>query len=385
MQPEGVLRADGVHVGGDARQRFYDSRGYGRPINGNEILVTYLEAAHLLFRGDLAAVSVDGDTLGFESFFVHAAGTVDRFAVRFLVYADLRDRGFYLSPTREGWPGDRHLDGEDADFVVYERGASPPDGPIAYRLRVVGERESIPVEGLAGTTLAIVDEESDLTYFEATAVDPDGSTRYDPPAELSGVLLEDRVMVWDAPEALYERGFYGRPLSGRASTLESAIQLSLLEAAFLAEHGALRLQEAVPVESDAQGEARGGDGDATDDAAVDGDRVDAAQAIRERGRDVEGSRFDGRLNVYADLRERSIVPKTGFKFGADFRTYLDVETVADLPHSEHLIRVLDPDHVFVPRELSLDVRLAGGVRKRMVFALTDASSINYLSVARLTP
>ena len=380
MQPEGTLRADGVHVGGDARQRFYDSRGYGRPLEGNEIVLTHLEAAHLLFRGDLSAVSVDGDTLGFEPFFVHAAAAVDRFAVRFLVYTDLRDRGFYLSPTREGWPGDRRLDGdgEDVDFVVYERGASPPDGALEHRIRVVGERESIPVEGLSGTTLAVVDEESDLTYFEAVAIDPDGDTRYDPPDDLAGVLLEDRVLAWDVPGDLYERGFYGRPLSGRASTLEGAIQLSLLEAAFLAERGSLRLDRALPLDA-ASSDAR------TDDDGSVLAPVDAAEAIRERGRAVEGDRFDRRLRVYTDLRDRSIVPKTGFKFGADFRTYLEVETVTDLPHSEHLVRVLEPDHVFVPRELSLDVRLAGGVRKRMVFAPTGSNSIDYLSVARLTP
>ncbi|QHS17900.1 tRNA-intron lyase [haloarchaeon 3A1-DGR] len=396
MQPDGELRGDGVHVGGDARQRFYDSGGYGRPLGGNAISLTPLEAAHLLFRGDLGAVTVGGEALGFEAFFVHAAAAGDRFAVRFLVYSDLRDRGFYLSPTREGWPGHNRLAGTNADFIVYERGASPPDGDVAHRLRVVGERESIPAAEIDGTTLAIVDEESDLTYFETRTADPTGETDYGPPTDLPGVLLEDRVVVWDAPTDLYDRGFYGRPLSGRAATIDGALQLSLLEAAFLAERGALRLDETLAL-AGAAGDAERSDGvgtDGTGGGASGADEADdegsddaegAADAIRRRGRAVEGDRFDRRLRVYADLRERAIVPKTGFKFGADFRTYLDVETVEDLPHSEHLVRVIEPDHAFVPRELSLDVRLAGGVRKRMVFALTDASSIDYRSVARITP
>jgi len=40
------------------------------------------------------------------------------FGARFLVYADLRDRGFYLAPDREPWwhdPG-------DGDFVVFPAG-----------------------------------------------------------------------------------------------------------------------------------------------------------------------------------------------------------------------------------------------------------------------
>ncbi|MEF8781372.1 MAG: tRNA-intron lyase [Haloferacaceae archaeon] len=365
MEIQGTLRGEEVRVGADARQRFHDSRGYGRALEGNEIALTRVEAAHLLFRGDLDAVVVDGDPLGFRRFFVDGAGAVERFALRFLVYADLRERGFYLSPVRERWPGNAAVDADSPgriDFAVYERGDGPPDGSVAHRVRVVGERERIPADELSGV-LAVIDEESDLTYFEATTPSMDGSTTYDPPAGLEGVLLEDRVVVWDAPPALYDRGFYGRPLSGRTGPVEDAIQLSLLEAASLASDGALSLS-----------------------AVVGGSRRDRAErTITERGRAVEGERFDRRLLAYRRLREAGLVPKTGFKFGADFRTYAHVESVDELPHSETLVRVITPSHVFDPRELSLDVRLAGGVRKRMVFALTDGNTVEYRSVARLTP
>ncbi|PSP42766.1 endonuclease, partial [Halobacteriales archaeon QH_6_64_20] len=85
------------------------------------------------------------------------------------------------------------------------------------------------------------------------------------------------------------------------------------------------------------------------------------------------------------------VPKTGFKFGADFRTYDHVESVDSLGHSERLVRVVPAEHVFSPRDLALDVRLAGGVRKEMVFGLVGSSErkgkhgIEWLSVTRLTP
>jgi tRNA-intron endonuclease len=108
--------------------------------------------------------------------------------------------------------------------------------------------------------------------------------------------------------------------------------------------------------------------------------------VRERGREVEGERFDRRLTVYTALRERGVVPKTGYKFGADFRTYADVASVDDLGHSELLVRVHPADHVFEPRDLALDVRLAHGVRKTMVFALVaDDGGIDWWSLERLTP
>ena len=353
----GQLRDGRVEIAGNARQQFYDARGYGTPAGGNSIDVSRVEAAHLLFRGDIESIlDSDGDRLDFEAFFVASASAVDRFALRFLVYAELRDRGFYLSPARDGWPGD---DGSDwTDLIVYPRGTKPGEGPPAHRIVVLGERASIPAEKLGEVTLAVVDEESEITYLETGKPDFDGGTTYQPPDSVTGSLIDDRVVVWDAPEEFFEHGFYGQRLTAREAIVDNAIQLSLVEAAGLATEGHLELDGGGP----------------------------AVDAIRERGRSVEGERFDRRLAVYRALRSQQVVPKTGYKFGADFRTYNTVESVADLPHSECLVRVVGPDHEFDPRELSLDVRLAGGVRKRMVFALTGANGkVEWLTVSRLTP
>jgi tRNA-intron endonuclease len=342
---DGELRGDEVHVGGDARQRFHDARGYGHPLGGNEIALSRVEAAHLLFRGDLDAV----DGAGFRTFLAaQSAG----FTARFLVYADLRDRGFYLAPDRQPW----WSDSGDGDFVVFPRGKGPDDGVVKHRVRVVDERATLPEAELDDVVLAVVDEESELTYLDVDPTEPSGETDFDAPAGVQGVLLDERVLVWDPPGRLHEQGFYGQPLGGRAAEYD-ALQLSLLEAAYLAAQGVLQL------------------GDADVEAVVD------------RGRAGEGDHFDRRLRVYRALRDADMVPKTGFKFGADFRVYSDVESVDDLGHSELLVRALPGGHEFSPRDLSLDVRLAHGVRKRMVFALDDpsADTIRWLSVSRLTP
>ena len=403
MHPTGEIRGESVHVGGDARQRFHDSRGYGRPLDGNAIALSRVETAHLLFRGDLAGVALgDGDRaagpVGFRRFVADSAAAVDGFFTRYLVYADLRDRGFYLSPARDPWPGGRADVPDAVDFVAYERGSTPREGAVEHPVRVVGERESIPVDGLSGQTLAVVDEESDITYFAAEAADVTGATRYDPPSTLTGEVIGDRVVLWDAPDALYERGFYGQRLTGRAAAVEGVVQLSLLEAASLAADGVLQLTDSASDVHEADGvDVADGVDEAVTDASRAADPAAAVATILDRGRSVEGDRFDRRLAVYRALRARQTVPKTGFKFGADFRTYRDVDTVDDLPHSAHLVRVVQPSHRFAPRELSLDVRLAGGVRKELVFAVVDETgarqrggsttddSIRWLSVGRLTP
>ncbi|MFC7043475.1 tRNA-intron lyase [Halonotius sp. GCM10025705] len=381
---DGHLRNGVVEVGGNARQQFHDARGYGRPADGNEIRLARVEAAHLLLRGDLTAVvDHDGsaDRLSFEEFFVASAAAAERFALRFLVYADLRDRGFYLTPARAGWPGAAEADNDLIDLIVPPRGTKPGDDEPAYRIAVVGERESIPADELANLTLAVVDEESEISYLETATPEFDGGTTYSPPAGVTGSLIGDRVVVWDAPDGFYDHGFYGQPLEAREAIIDTAVQLSLVEAAALAVEGQLVLDDTDDDAADAPTPtATENAGDITPDSPA------SYTAIREQGRRVEGERFDRRLAVYRTLRDRQVVPKTGYKFGADFRTYNTVESVEDLPHSERLVRVVEPDHAFDPRELSLDVRLAGGVRKRMVFALTGANGeIDWLSVSRLTP
>jgi tRNA-intron endonuclease len=354
---DGELHGDVVRVGGDARQRFHDARGYGHPRGGNEIALSLVEAAHLLFRGDLDAV----DGMDFRTFF---AAREAGFAARFLVYADLRDRGFYLAPDREPWQADPG----DGDFVVFPRGKGPGDGEVKYRIRVVDERTTVASEDLTDVVLAVVDEESEITYLDVEPFEPGGETTYNPPQGVEGVLLGDRVLVWNPPESLHEHGFYGQPLGGRAAEYD-ALQLSLLEGAYLAASGALVFEGTA------------------EDPADTGDTKTDVERVVERGRETEGEVFDRRLRVYRALRDSGMVPKTGFKFGADFRVYETVESLEELGHSELLVRTLPAGHEFAPRDLSLDVRLAHGVRKRMVFALdtTSADTIRWLAVSRLTP
>lgn len=339
---DGRLRDGDVLLTGDARQRFYDARGYGTPADDGGLRLAPVEAAHLLARSDLE--TVEGQR--FEAFLTDRER---EFLPRFLVYADLRGRGFYLSPDRPSWV----RDSSDADFVVYPRGDGPWDDTVAYRIRVVDEREPIAIADLSGHVLAVVDEESSITYFQTETGGPSGAGTPSPPGA-TGRLLGDRLLVWDPPAALYEDAFYGQPLGAEGPDV---LQLSLVEGAYLAAEGHLSIA---------------GSGQ-------------AVERVIERGRTVEGERFDRRLRTYRALRDRGTVPKTGFKFGADFRVYEAFEGPEDVGHSASLIRVLPPGHEALPREVALDVRLAHGVRKRMTLALAGEGDIEWRTVRRLTP
>ncbi len=363
---DGTLRDGEVVVGGDARQRLHDARGYGRPLPGGEVALAPVEAAHLLLDGHLD--SVDGMDLPD----LLAAVGGDGLARRLAVYADLRERGFYLSPARPAWLADGVDASPDAvntatpdagdaapavDLVVYRSGTEPREGEVAHRVVVVGERERVPAATLGDVALAVADDEGAVSYFETGRPEPGGATRVDLPTGLPALVLDDRVLVRDHPPDLYERGFYGQPLrvDDPNRDLPEYLQLSLTEAAYLADRGAI---------------------------AVEG----SPSSVHEAGRALAGDRFDRRLAAYAALRDADVAPKTGFKFGADFRTYDAVGTVSDLGHSERLVRVLPADHQFSPRGLALDVRMAGGVRKEMHYALVDpAGDVAWLSAGRLRP
>jgi tRNA-intron endonuclease len=340
---DGRRDGDLVRVGGDARQRFHDARAYGRPAANGDVLLAPVETAHLLFRGDLQAV----DGQGFQAYLERQPEAV---GAGFLAYADLRERGYYLAPARDGWVDDPPA---GVDFAVFPRGNGPGENGVAYWVRVAGERDPIPAAALADVVLAVVDEEGEVTYLETRRPELGGETSDDPPA-VDGSLLADRVVAWAPPASLYVANFYGQPLAGRAGDPGGPIQLSLIEATHLARAGAL---------------------------TVDG----GAKAVREQGRTVEGDRFDRRLAAYTALRGAGYVPKTGFKFGADFRTYAAMESVDELGHSEALVRVCEPDVSFAPRELALHVRLAGGVRKRLWYALVCEDGMGWLEIGRLTP
>jgi tRNA-intron endonuclease len=339
---EATRRAERLVVGGDARQRFHDAAGYGRPLEGDALELAPVEAAHLCYRGEL-------DRVAGQDFATFVAGE-DGLAPRFVVYADLRNRGFYVTPARDGW-----VDGPTrGDLTVFARGEAPPDGERAHDVRTVGEHAPIRLGDLDDAVLAVADAEGECTYFETSRPDPSGSATYEPSEPLSGRLFDDRVLVNAASEP-YERGFYGHPLGDERHLL------SLTEAAHLAERELLELadESGPPVE-----------------------------AIAERGRELAGDAFDRKRAVYTALRERGLVPKSGYKFGADFRTYPEFTSVEDLGHSESLVVTVSPDATLSPRELSLYVRLAGGVRKRTVFALSDGTRNTtpaWRSATRLTP
>ncbi|WP_406657961.1 tRNA-intron lyase [Methanolobus sp. ZRKC2] len=348
----GKLAQDRVLSGKQAINELYKTGYYGRQ-KGDTLELTLVEAAYLLYKKKLD-IEMDGRTLVFEEFFTEAAKRQQYFELKYIVYKDLRERGFYVQSGV-------------TDFRVYPRGGHPGKTPAKSFVYVRSERIPMPLSDLLPSVnaaenvrkqmiLAIVDEESDLTYYEVKKVkvkgkNPQISTTEQP---INSTLLEDRVLVWDTESSqyLHRNGFYGKPLD------DERLQLSLVESAYLMELDLIRIQN-----SDT--------GNSLD--------IDTFSSVASS---IEPD-FLRKYRAYADLRNAGLVPKTGFKFGTHFRVYAEVTSIEKIPHSEYLIHAIAPDHVFMLPVMSRAVRLANSVRKRMLYAVEDREKMMYLDIGRI--
>ncbi len=349
---KGELKGDKVAVEGkDAIGELYNNLYYGR-IKDDTLELALVEAAYLLDR-DKVTVEHEGKSLSFREFFIAASRLQEYFELKYIVYRDLRERGYYVQPGV-------------TDFRVYPRGGKPGVTASQNFVHVVTERKPLPLRELIanlkaalnvrrGMVLAIVDEESDITYYGVKSQHMKGGM---PPLDIRmkpdiATLMADRVIIWDEAISgqLHEQGFYGNMLD------EKRLQLSLVESAYLMYKYNLEIL----------------DTDAGEPLGLPG--------FIEKARRIEPI-FEGKLKVYEDLRDKGLVAKTGFKFGSHFRAYEKIESVKKIPHSLYLVDYIADDHEFNLPDLSRSVRLANSVRKEMVFAF-EKEGIQYFSLGRI--
>jgi tRNA-intron endonuclease len=348
---KGELKGDRVAMGSDAIEELHNNLYYGR-IRGDRLELALVEAAYLLDR-DKIAVERDGKELSFRELFIAASQLQEYFELKYIVYRDLRERGYYVQPGV-------------TDFRVYPRGGKPGVSASKYFVHVVTERKPLALRQAISSlrsalnarkemVLAIVDEESDITYYGVRLQRMKGEM---PPMEIdvkpgSATLMADRVIIWDEglSRQLHEQGFYGNMLD------EKRLQISLVEAAYLMSRHGLEIM----------------------DSKTD-ERLERDGFIAE-ARKIDPA-FEGKLKVYEDLREKGLVAKTGFKFGSHFRAYEKIESVKKIPHSLYLVDFVEKGHEFILPDLSRSVRLANSVRKEMVFAY-DENGIQYFSIGRI--
>ncbi len=331
--------------------RLYTKGNFGYPRSGGGVDLDLVEATYLVESRRLEVEGPDGP-MTYDRLFSHAATVVDGFDIKYLVFRDLRQRGF-IAKYETG----------DYDISVFPRGKTMSNSRPEFMVRAVSERNAIDIptfirevtdtrERRKKLLYGVVDEEGDLTYYMMAMRDPAGKVFPEPVASRPvGRLIRDRVFVFDRGHAedLRSYGYYGK-------AFVDALQLSLIESCHLVGKGRLTVLD------------------------QDGNEL-SFDDLMELGCSIQDE-FRIRYLVFSDLRERGLVVKTGFKYGTHFRVY---QASPDDCHARYLVHAVTDDGIRMWPEISRTVRLSGGVKKEILFGRVRRNSVDYLEFKWFKP
>ena len=354
-QLEGNLAEDHVLVEGElAELTELAEKGYGELVEGS-LRLTLIEAAELVRQGILC-VKTEKKELRPSELIEGIASLNPRDFLRFLVYTDLRKRGRVLrvepaTPFLRLYPKGGRVGRAVAKSLVLPLSE---DKPISHSELL----EYVSYAGRLRKSLimAVVDDEMNVTYYEATSFlpQPIGPPRVPEGVIAEGRLTHDRVIVWDPEmsDLFYSEGFWGHPIGIEkprpGEKYGAPLQLSLFEALFLLERGVLRV--------------RSEEGELT------------AEDLRSKMGSLRRE-AEARYKVFSRWRELGYVVKPASKYGADFMIY---EKGPGIDHAPYLCLVGRAEQKIAPVELIRAGRIATSVRKSLIISVvTNGAILSY--------
>ena len=167
LKTTGVLVEKGVRIAEKSSIDALSQRGYGTAENDVYTLAFY-EALYLLDKELLAVKDEKEKTVDFQSLLQRYEKADKNAWVNYLVYRDLRSRGYVV---REGF-------GVGTDFRMYERGAYGKD-TASYLVLGTQEGKPLPVDDLAKVLrhcqsekkeliLAVMNRRGEIVYYSVS-------------------------------------------------------------------------------------------------------------------------------------------------------------------------------------------------------------------------
>ncbi|KYK24996.1 hypothetical protein AYK24_05505 [Thermoplasmatales archaeon SG8-52-4] len=323
--------------------RLNNKSHFGKFIDKNKLQLNLIEGVFLLDEGKIK-ITKGKDEIDFETLLSLAVNKISHFEIKYLVFKDLKKRGHSI----QIYDKDKILTFNQVKNQFYVIVFSERD-----ELNLITIKKTIKEVTKDGKALwiAIVDEEGDITYYDASILDITGSINKHIFPKGRCILLENRAIIFDKKlsKILFEKEFFGKPFG-------EWLQISFVETLYLYKNKILDISTSKEIE-------------------ISGDKFE--KIIYNKQPDIKQ-----RLVVYEDLKKRKLIVKTGFKFGSHFRAYTKCP---DETHAEYLIHVVSNNFKGIWEEISRAVRLAHSVNKEILLAQISKSEINYIKFGRLRP
>lgn len=333
--------------------RLYSKSKFGKLASGKQLHLDLLEGVFLAGEGKIT-VFKGKKRIGFEYLVQRAATRIPDFEMKYLLFRDLRKRGYLVKCFHNH---------EYIHFYIHKQEVEGQKDRGTCYICLFSERDRLNIDKTkkllqyvhqkqGSLWFALVDEEGDITYYDVSSVNLQGDVTEHRYPRGTGILLENRVVVFDnhLVHDLFDQEFYGKPFG-------EGLQLSHIEALYLMKKNILSIRKPKgkkPLSSET-----------------------FLKMIKRLHPDITT-----RYLVFTDLKNRGMIVKTGFKFGAHFRAYTQKPGVT---HAEYLVHVVPKGFTSVWAEISRAVRLAHSVNKDIVFARVDNTRIDYIQFGRLRP
>lgn len=348
---KGFLRNRLIYIRGDFEKLY--KQGYGEIVDG-ELEIHPLEAAYLSWSQRVEIFNEKGEQLGLKELLSMILPDQSNF-LKYIVYSDLRRRNRVVVYERA------------TEFLrLYPKGAWVGETPAKQLIFPLSEDQPVSHSHLLDSlekavrfrkelVLAVVDDEMNVTYYTAEKFVPKPrGNDFNSLSSKSGILIGDRVLVFEESGELYAKGFWGHPIGVAKpepfKVYESPIQLSLVEALYLVSKGKMEVRDP-------------------------GDNVLGIDELRERFSQVRDNAKIKEV-VHGYWRDLGYVPKAGSKYGVDYIVY---ERGPGLEHAPYLCIASPLDGRVRPVDLIRAGRLATSVRKELVVSLVSSNDevLNY--------
>jgi len=156
----------------EARELYNQSR-FGSLLNDGKLQLSLIEAYYLLEKEKIEVYDKRNKKIGADNFLKKVKKNEPNFWIKYCVFRDMRNRGYIIKTALKF----------GADFRVYDRGVKPGEDHARWVVYPVHEGSSLTWYEFAAKNrvahstkkrllIAVVDDEADVSYWEARWLRP---------------------------------------------------------------------------------------------------------------------------------------------------------------------------------------------------------------------